>query len=103
MIKTLLALLLLSQALCLRVTHYNTGSSAMTAADGSSLMWFIIIGVGAFIVIFVIIFCLFRQNPEYRDSYIQEGQYNNQGHYQANQNKYGYNPNPYNNPGYYNH
>ena len=103
--KIIFGMLLVLQALSLQVSHFNTGSSSMRAADGSSLLWFIIIGVVAFIVITVIICCLFRQNPEYRDSYVQEGQqYNhNTGYYEANPNlKYNnYNPNPYNNPGYY--
>ena len=73
MIKFILGLLLVAQSLALKALHLNTGSSAMKGADTSSLVWFIVIGVVAFIIIFVIICCLFKQNPEYRDSYIQKG------------------------------
>ena len=74
MIKSIIALLLVAQSFALQLaTHLNTGSNAMRNADTSSFVWFIVIGVVAFIIITVIICCLFRQNPEYRDSYIQQG------------------------------
>ena len=74
MIKSIIATLLVAQALALQLTtHLSTGSNAMRNAETSSFIWFIVIGVVAFIIITVIICCLFRQNPEYHDSYIQHG------------------------------
>ena len=74
MIKSIIALLLIAQTFCLQLTtHLSTGSNAMYGVEQSSFIWFIVIGVVAFIIIGIIIFCLFRQNPEYRDSYIQRG------------------------------
>ena len=76
-VRLIVALLLCAQVLSLRVTHYNstTGGSAMTQADGSALIAFICIGVAALILICVIIYCLFKQDPYHQDSYARGGEY----------------------------
>ena len=76
-VRLIVALLLCAQVLSLRVTHYNStvGGSAMTQADGSALITFICIGVAAVILIFVILYFLFRQDPYHQDSYARGGEY----------------------------
>ena len=51
MIKSIIALLLVAETLCLQLaTHLSTGSNAMFGVEQSSFIWFIVIGVVAFIV-----------------------------------------------------
>lgn len=69
-----LLLCLATQVLSLTTSHLSLGSSALTGADGSALLMFIIIGVVAIIVIGVVIYCIFKQ-PSYRDAYTRGGEY----------------------------
>ena len=79
--RFIVALLLCIQTLSLRMTHLaSTGGSAMTAADGSALIAFICIGVVAAILICIILYCLFKQDPYHQDAYARGGEYRqNQG------------------------
>ena len=47
----------------------------MQAVDQSALIAFICIGVAAAILICIILYCLFKQDPYHQDSYARGGEY----------------------------
>jgi len=75
-LKLILALLLCSQVFSLQAFHLNsTGGQAMQAVDQSALIAFICIGVAAAILICIVLYCLFKQDPYHQDSYARGGEY----------------------------